>query len=523
MQTNSTEQSLSPPEAAESAGSDAAKGSYGQILKSTALVGGVSVVNLLVGLVRSKAVALMLGPTGVGLNGIYGTITSLTEIIVGMGISGSGVRQIAEAVGTGDHVRVAKTAAVLRRTSLVLGLVGAAVLIAFSSPISKLTFGDSSQTLMICILAASVFFRLVSAGQGALLQGLRRIPDMARSAILSTVAGTAVMLPLVYFLGQQGIAVSVAASSALGLAGSWWYTRKLAVDVPVVSISEVRTEAAALLHLGSALMVSAMVTVGCSYAIRTAIYRELGSDATGLYQAAWTLGCMYVGFILQAMGADFYPRLTGVAHDNAQCNRLVNEQGHVSLLLAGAGVIGTLTFAPVVLQVFYAASFQPAVEVLRWICLGTALQVVSWPMNFIIMAKGEKALLIWSELAWAVVHLGLAFVSLRAFGVKGAGIAYFGSYVFHVGWTYAVANRLSGFHWTGANRNSTLAYLAGIGTVFVGIEILPLYGGMALGTAAMIASGLYSVRVLAQLAVLAELPSVVRKLLGYLGVQGAAA
>ena len=44
---------------------------------------------------------------------------------------------------------------------------------------------------------------------------------------------------------------------------------------------------------------------------------------------------MYVGFILQAMGSDFYPRLTAVADDHAECNRLVNEQAQIGLLLAG--------------------------------------------------------------------------------------------------------------------------------------------------------------------------------------------
>ena len=50
------------------------------------------------------------------------------------------------------------------------------------------------------------------------------------------------------------------------------------------------------------------------------------------------------------MGADFYPRLTAVSKDNVACNRLVNEQARISLLLAGPGVIGTLTLAALVHQ-----------------------------------------------------------------------------------------------------------------------------------------------------------------------------
>src|SRR5579864_8669901 len=104
------------------------KHSYGQILKSSALLGGASAVNIALGIVRTKAMALLLGPAGFGLFGLYGSIATLTQSVAGMGINSSGVRQIAEAVGTGDYTRVAQTAAVLRKTCILLGLLGAVIL-----------------------------------------------------------------------------------------------------------------------------------------------------------------------------------------------------------------------------------------------------------------------------------------------------------------------------------------------------------------------------------------------------------
>ena len=90
-------------------------------------------------------------------------------------------------------------------------------------------------------------------------------------------------------------------------------------------------------------MASAVLTTGAAYGMRVICADAVGIEAAGLYQSAWALGGMYVGFILQAMGSDFYPRLTAVADDHTECNRLVNEQAQIGLLLAGPGVIGTLT------------------------------------------------------------------------------------------------------------------------------------------------------------------------------------
>jgi PST family polysaccharide transporter len=51
--------------------------SYGQILKSSALVGGAQIFNLLLGMVRTKFAATLIGPAGVGLIGNYSAIQGL--------------------------------------------------------------------------------------------------------------------------------------------------------------------------------------------------------------------------------------------------------------------------------------------------------------------------------------------------------------------------------------------------------------------------------------------------------------
>ena len=88
------------PQAIEPA--TAEKNTYGQILKSSAIIGGSSVINIAIGIVRTKFMAVFLGPAGFGLMGLYGSIADLALSIAGMGVNSSGVRQIAEAVGSGD-------------------------------------------------------------------------------------------------------------------------------------------------------------------------------------------------------------------------------------------------------------------------------------------------------------------------------------------------------------------------------------------------------------------------------------
>jgi PST family polysaccharide transporter len=480
------------------------------------VIGGSSVLNIGIGIVRTKVMAVLLGPAGVGLLGIYGSIVDLTLSIAGMGINSSGVRQIAEAVGSKDMGRIARTVTVLRRTSILVGLAGTAFLVVLSRQVSTVTFGSDQHAMAVALLSLAVFFRLVSDAQGALIQGMRRISDLARMAVFGALFGTIISILVVYFLREEGVVPALVGVASMSLVTSCWYSRKVRIQPPRMAASEVRRELFPLLKLGFAFMVSAFLMMGAGYAVRTIVLRVVGFEAAGFYQSGWTLGGLYVGFILQAMGADFYPRLTSVANDNAACNRMVNEQAHVSLLLAGPGVIATLTFAAAVITVFYTAKFEAAVGLLRWICLGMTLRVITWPMGFLIVAKGNSHLMIWTDLAWTVVNVGLSWTCVRNFGLNGAGIAFFVSYLFHGLMIYPIVRRLSGFRWSVANRKTGLFFIAMIAVVFCSVSLLPPLLATCIGTLAASLGGAYSIRSLLKLISLDRLPGRIQTLVARL-------
>ena len=498
-----------PPVAAPAEG-------YRGILRATALIGGASALGIVVGLVRTKVLAVLLGPAGVGLFGLYGSIVDLVRSVSQLGINSSGVRQIAAAAGTGDAARIAMTAGVLRRVSLLLGLLGAGLLVAASNGLSVLTFGGAEQASSVALLAAAVFFRIVSDSQGALIQGLRRIGDFARVGLFGGLLGSLACIALVALWGEAAVVPSLVAMAAGAALVSWWFARRVPLAAVTLRWAEVRRESGALLRLGVAFMASALIMMASAYLVRLIVLRHDGLDAAGYYQAAWTLGGLYVGFVLQAMGADFYPRLVSLIHDDARSNQVVNEQAQVSLLLAGPGMAATLTLASLVLAVFYSPAFGEAADTLRWICLGMTLRVVTWPMGFIIVARGDQRLFFLTELAWGLVSVGLAWALVSRYGHRGAGMAFFASYVFHALMLYPIVRSLSGFRWSAATAGSVAVFGASVGTVFLAFQWWPTGWALAVGALVTLASALYSLRVLLRLASPQHLPPSLRRLLGAL-------
>jgi PST family polysaccharide transporter len=345
---------------------------------------------------------------------------------------------------------------------------------------------------------------------------MRRITDLAKVNILGALSGALISIPMIYVLREDGVVPALVGIATMSIITSWWYSRKVRIKKPSMTASEVGQEVSGLLRLGFVFMASSLMMMGSAYAIRIIVLSSEGFEALGFYQSAWTLGGLYVAFILDAMGTDFYPRLTGVAKNNTACNRMVNEQAEVSLLLAGPGVLATLTFAPVVIALFYTSAFGEAVGVLRWICLGMALRVITWPMGFIILAKGARNIFFWAELAWTIVYIGLVWVCVRAFDLNGAGMAFFGSYVFHGLMIYPIVRRLSGFRWSAANKRTGALFLSLIAAVFCGFYYLPAFVAYSFGTVAVILSSVYSFRVLLGLVSTDRIPHRILRLLVWL-------
>ena len=223
-------------------------GTYGQILRSTALVGGGAVVVVALGIVRTKAMAVLIGPSGMGLFSLFSSVADLARNVFGMGVSSSAVRQIAEAAGTGDQCRIGMTVAVLRRVSVGLSVLATAAILALARPLSRWTFGTDEYYLPTALLSLVVFFRIVSDSQGALLQGLRRISELTKATVIGAVSGTALSLILVFLYRESGVVPSLVAVAIMSLSATWWYSRG---NVPATSRlrgTDVEAEAGALLR-----------------------------------------------------------------------------------------------------------------------------------------------------------------------------------------------------------------------------------------------------------------------------------
>lgn len=422
--------------------------SYRQILKSSSIIAASQVVSYGLGFVRLKALAVILGPAGVGLFGYLQTASSLMGTLTSLGVPASGVRDVAASAATGDVVKIARTVGTLRRVCWFTGIAGILAAAVVAWPLSVWSFGDSRQAWAIAALGLALFFSSIAAGQTALVQGLRRIRDVAAITVAGAAMGTLAAVALYLWLGESGIAPSFVGGAALSLVASWWFSRRVVVSEAEMSWSETWKHARSLLRLGLAFAWSGVLVALVALVTRSLIIQDLGIEANGLYQAAWSISGLFAGFVLGAMGADFYPRLTAVAEAQGEAGRLVNEQTEMGLLLALPGLAFTLAFGSEVLVALFSTEFAEADNLLPWLVIGVFGRVVSWPLGYLILARGWASRYLFTETATSAVYLASLVVMLNQFKLVGAAVAFAVMYGFYTCLVYYVARKAVGFAWS---------------------------------------------------------------------------
>lgn len=461
-------------------------------------MGGAASITMLLGMVRIKFAAILIGTTGVGLLASFTAIQSLVSTIAGLGIQSSAVREIAAAVSKADEAAIGRAVLTLRRICWLTGLSGMLVLMALSPVLSQHTFGSDIYTLDIAALGLVIFFNNLSGGQLALIQGMRRIGDMARANILGSAFATLSAISFYTWLELRGIVPALVSIAVMQLALSWHFARRVPVPIVTLSWRETFQEANSVVRLGLVFMWNGLMVSAVGYITVMLITQQISLHAVGLYSAAFALSGMLVNFVLNAMSTDYYPRLIGVAHDKHMLNRLANEQTEIGLLLAVPGLLATLVLAPWIIRIFYSSEFLPADTLLQWFILGCLGRVFSWPLGFIMLALGKGRWFFATETSFNMIHIALIALGLMLFGIKGVAIAFFTMYIGYTLAVYWVAHYLTGFNYSNSLQKLIWLFSPIFMVIFITKLLFPLWLTTLLGVLVTFLASIYSLRELVQ-------------------------
>ena len=410
------------------------------------VIGSAQAVNILISIVRMKALAVLLGPGGIGLLSIYNSLLDMVKQTAGLGMGSSGVREIA--FSRGNETMLSQVRQVLFAAHLIQGALAMLAVWLLRERIAIWLFGDASRATEVGLIGIAIPIGLLSSAQTTLLQGLRKVGDLGRVTVFGAFVGTLAGLAAVWFQGENGLIWFILVQPLAAVLIALHYTRRLPKPTAArLSLFETWEVWKPMAKLGAAFMLGGLATAATLLLVRGHISQELGLDAAGYFAAAWGITMTYVGFLLGAMGADYYPRLTEVIHDKVAAIRLMNDQAQLGLAIGGPVLLLLIGLAPWVITLLYSAEFYPAVTLLQWQTVGNVFKIASWALGFSIVATGRAKTFFFVELSFNIVFLSMVFVFMPHVGLKVTAYAFVLGYLVHMNMIYLVARQTLGFRW----------------------------------------------------------------------------
>ena len=388
-------------------------------------------MSILVGLASAKVWAMLLGPSGLGFMGLLQSLLGLAGLTAAAGLGTGLVRLGANALERGDREQVAA----LRRAAWLLfwvvGSLAVAIMVSFRTPIGEWMLGGAEQAGSAVLMALALVFNLAAGVQVSILITHHRIGAQAKVGVLTSLLGTGASLALVWLWGAPALAPAIVAGAVVGWLISATFLRRETEALPCPTHGMVVEGVWSLLRFGGPYTASMLVGTGVQFALPALVLHTLGIESVGYSRAAFAISGVYLGFLLTAMGQDYYPRISAVSDRPAELVRLVNQQHWLTMLLAGPMILGALALAPYLVPIIYTQQFSPAIEVLEWQLVSDLFKFTSWTMGFVILARGSSKRIFIVELLAGINMILFSYLGIKYYGLAGIGLGFLGTYVIH--------------------------------------------------------------------------------------------
>ncbi len=427
------------------------------IFKATAILSGSSIASIFLSLVSAKVMAIYLQPAGYGYYGLLQSFVGFTTLLAGMGMATGLVRLGAGAASQGESAAVAE----LRSGAWILfGSLAAvilALLVIFRHALSQWALGTPDHPITIVLTGLAILFTAASNVQMGTLNAYHLVTALAKYGVLNTVVGALVTITSILAWGVKGVVPGIIGSAVVAWLVSGYYVRKSVGPIePRPNRTQSIRAAWSLLRFGGPFTASALVGTGVQLILPMIVLHMLSTESVGYYRAAAAISVGYLGFLVTAMGQDYYPRVSAAASQPELLAKLINEQHRLIMLLVVPMIIGTLAIVPYMVPLVYSLKFGPTVEILEWQLIGDLFKFSSWTMGFAILARCKTWVYLVVESIGGFFTLLSTWICVRWFGLTGLGISFLATYIAYYLVVWIVIRREVPFSFTTRNKQLML-------------------------------------------------------------------
>lgn len=426
-----------------------------ELVRSVGLLTTQRSLLIVLGAVRTKIAASILGPAGMGILAQAMALRELLTALSTLGTRSGYLKLVAERHGQGDRPGLERLIVTTLTLVTVVALTVAGFAALFSARVAEWAFGNPGQGILVLIVAITVVLAVPAKMIARTFTGVLDYRTFLIVAAVESVIAVVSMAILASRFGVAGAVASFTVIEAIILVfAGWLLWRKLARPLGL-SLRPRRPDPEVtrrLFRLAGALTITSLTASAVAVFVRAEILRELGTEANGYYQVAWQVGQNYLGLLGTALWSYGMPKVAMRLEDPDEILHLQNNFLRIVLTLLAPGVLALLATREIWIPILFTEAFLVAAGMVAWQLAGELVAMTRQSMNISLLPRERLRFLVFQALFYWGVWALLSFTLIPHVGALAAAIAYFGANVLALVVTYGYHHAALGYRIQAENR-----------------------------------------------------------------------
>jgi len=386
------------------------------------------------GWLRTKGLAVTLGPAGLGAYGQAWAFAQYAGAVAGLGIGLGATKMIAERRQRGDDAGLLRISSLTLRIPVLGGLALLVCALALTVPISHVLFGRAEYWL-VALAALSIPFVALQTPKQHVLQGLE---DARGPAVVSAVYGAIFAVAAVggaIVADVQGAVVGLLVGN-IALAGLYVFRERQLVrpyrlrrghsDAERVRTTLRSPETRELVGVGlAATLVLAAVAVADIF-VRSIILADFGDAEAGRWYALLLLSSQFIGVIAGSLSYFTAPLVARIKEtgDLTETSRVLNDSLRLTFVAMFPLLVAIALCRDPLVDVLFSPSFHPIARDMPIMLGADSARLVAWTLGLALVPLGLTRTWVVIALVGLLGYAGLAYVTVDELGATGGALGW---------------------------------------------------------------------------------------------------
>ncbi|MCF7569493.1 O-antigen translocase [Sabulilitoribacter arenilitoris] len=402
------------------------------LIKVTSLKTAAIFTRIIAGILTSKAIAVFIGPEGLALIGNLRNFIGSVQSVAILGFYKGSVKYIAEYKE--NIVRLSKTISTVYYIGFVSSILVSLLCYFNADNISNIIFPNySNYAYVIKIFAIVLPFYSLNMFSFSIMNGFSKYKILIVINIIGQILGVSIALLLIYQSNIDGALISVAIAESLIFLITLVGIINRRSLTPLIKVKYVSFNYFKRLSLYSVMaLFSAVLLPLVALAIRSYIIESEGYKDAGFWEAMTRISKYYLMLVSSLMALYILPRFTEINTVKAFRKEVFEFYKTVMPILA-LGLLLIYLLKPFIVTLVFSDEFKPVEDLFLWQLLGDFLKVLSLVIAYQFLAKKMFWHYVVTESFLIIILYITSIYFIKMFGVKGAVIGHFVSYLMYYG------------------------------------------------------------------------------------------